>query len=55
MIVEFLLFLHFSVVNLIKRLRFCMVQWLQKSLMNCVFKKVLHNLSFEKKPTTWLI
>ncbi len=37
MIVEFLLFLHFSMVDLIKRLRFCMVQWLQKSLMNCVF------------------
>ncbi len=28
MTIELLLFLHFSVVNLIKRLRFCMVEWL---------------------------
>ncbi len=36
MTIELLLFLPFNVENLIKRLRFCMVEWLHKSLMCCV-------------------
>jgi hypothetical protein len=41
MAIELLLFLHFNVVNLIKRLRVCMVEWLHKSLMCYILFKVL--------------
>jgi len=55
MTIELMLIFHFNVVNLIKRLKFCMGEWLHKSLTCYVLFKVLQNLFLRKKPTTRLL